>query len=241
MGKATTWSFTRFKEVSMGKTAIFVDGAFYRKRATYLWGKKTATKRAQELYAYCTEHMNREQAQQPGRTLYRIFYYDCPPLEKTVYHPLLRKNIAFGKSDTFTWSNDFYEEIKKLRKFALRLGCLSDERAGFALSNEKVKKLCAGTISISDLTEKDFSISFEQKGVDMRIGIDIASVAFRKQVDQIILISGDSDFVPAAKLARREGIDFILDPMWNPIKADLNEHIDGLQSVWSNTKKKKSK
>ncbi len=28
------------------------------------------------------------------------------------------------------------------------------------------------------------------------------------QIDQIILIAGDSDFVPAAKLARREGIDF---------------------------------
>ncbi len=55
-------------------------------------------------------------------------------------------------------------------------------------------------------------------------------MSLKKLVDQIILISGDSDFVPAAKLARREGIDFILDPMWNPIKPDLFEHIDGLVS-----------
>ena len=46
-----------------------------------------------------------------------------------------------------------------------------------------------------------------QKGVDMRIGLDIASMAFKRQVDQIVLIAGDSDFVPAAKLARREGIE----------------------------------
>ena len=46
------------------------------------------------------------------------------------------------------------------------------------------------------------------------------------------MIAGDSDFVPAAKLARREGIDFILDPMWNKIKDDLFEHIDGLKSQW---------
>lgn len=72
----------------------------------------------------------------------------------------------------------------------------------------------------------------QQKGVDMRIGIDISSLAFKKQVDQIILIAGDSDFVPAAKLARREGIDFILDPMWADIKEDLFEHIDGLRSQW---------
>ncbi len=45
-----------------------------------------------------------------------------------------------------------------------------------------------------------------------------------------ILISGDSDFVPAAKLARREGIDFILDPLGAHIKSDLFEHIDGLRT-----------
>ena len=73
----------------------------------------------------------------------------------------------------------------------------------------------------------------QQKGVDMRIGLDIASISFKKQVDQIILVSADSDFVPAAKLARREGIDFILDPMWANIRSDLHEHIDGLRSVFS--------
>lgn len=65
----------------------------------------------------------------------------------------------------------------------------------------------------------------------MRIGLDIASLTYKKQVDQIILVAGDSDFVPAAKLARREGVDFILDPMWASIRDDLHEHIDGLRSV----------
>ena len=54
-------------------------------------------------------------------------------------------------------------------------------------------------------------LDLKQKGVDMRIGLDIASLANKKLVDQIVLIAGDSDFVPAAKHARREGIDFILD------------------------------
>lgn len=43
------------------------------------------------------------------------------------------------------------------------------------------------------------------------------------------MISGDSDFVPAAKHARRSGIDFILDPMWAPITDSLSEHIDGVR------------
>ena len=47
----------------------------------------------------------------------------------------------------------------------------------------------------------------------MKLGTDIAYITLKKQVDQIILIAGDSDFVPSAKLTRREGVDFILEPM----------------------------
>ena len=73
-------------------------------------------------------------------------------------------------------------------------------------------------------------LGLRQKGVDMRIGLDIASITLKKQADTIILVSGDSDFVSAAKLARREGVEFILDPMRQRISDDLFEHIDGLFS-----------
>ncbi len=64
----------------------------------------------------------------------------------------------------------------------------------------------------------------------MRIAIDIASLTLKKQVSTIVLVAGDSDFVPAAKLARREGMEFILDPQWQQVNDDLSEHIDALQS-----------
>ncbi len=54
-------------------------------------------------------------------------------------------------------------------------------------------------------------------------------MAIKRLVNRIILFSGDSDFVPAAKLARNEGIDFILDPIWNPIDDNLFEYTDGLK------------
>ena len=123
------------------------------------------------------------------------------------------------------------EELKHRRKFALRLGHMS-EQMNYNLRPESTKALLAGKIKIEDLTERDFVFNAQQKGVDMKIGVDIASLAYKHQVDQIILIAGDSDFVPAAKLARREGIDFILDPMWADIRPDLFEHIDGLRSQW---------
>lgn len=219
----------------MTKTAILVDGAFYRKRALYLRGSKTPRERANELYAYCMDHIRdekRDLSHHEDRELYRIFYYDCPPLKKTVYHPALKRGVDFGRSDTYTWTNAFFDELKRKRKVALRLGTLSDANAHFAIHPSAMKDLCNGKLSVADLTEDDFSISFSQKGVDMRIGLDISSLAYKQQVNQIILIAGDSDFVPAAKLARREGIDFILDPMEATIRADLFEHIDGLKSCW---------
>jgi uncharacterized LabA/DUF88 family protein len=216
----------------MVKTAILVDGGFYRKRAMYLWGKVDSQKRANELVAYCRAHINDTFELKDERYLYRIFYYVCPPLKKKVYHPLLKTTVDFEKSETFAWTTEFFNALKEKRKVALRLGELSDERAGFDIKQDILRKLYAGTINMSDIAESDFSVNFSQKGVDMRIGLDIASLSFKKQVDQIILISGDSDFVPAAKLARREGIDFILDPMWSKVKASLLEHIDGLKSQW---------
>jgi uncharacterized LabA/DUF88 family protein len=74
------------------------------------------------------------------------------------------------------------------------------------------------------------ALELRQKGVDMRIGLDISTLTLKKQVDTIVLVAGDSDFVPAAKLARREGLHIILDPLWQSINDDLFEHIDGLQS-----------
>lgn len=212
----------------MIRVAVLVDGGFYRKRATILWGKKTAEAREKELYAYCMAHCGENY-------LYRVFYYDCPPIgRRSVYHPLTKKNIDLDKSDTFIWAQEFIEQLKKARKVALRLGRIAETSVNYSLTPDATKRLCNKSITVDDLTERDFKFNISQKGVDMKIGVDISSLAYKKQVDQIVLIAGDSDFVPAAKLARREGIDFILDPMWQDISDDLFEHIDGLNSQWKN-------
>lgn len=208
------------------RTAILIDGGFYRKRAYALAGDLPPKERADELEKYCYNHVR-------DNYLYRIFYYDCPPLEKQVFHPLTRKQIDYKSTLLYKWTNDFFDQLKRRRKFALRMGKLEQRKAAiFRIKESSMKRLLAGTLDLSNLQENDFELDYAQKGVDMRIGIDIASLSHKKQVDQIILISGDSDFVPAAKHARREGIDFILDPMGQKVTADLFEHIDGLQSYW---------
>ena len=111
------------------------------------------------------------------------------------------------------------------------------------LGKSKTKKTYHDILSkkkdFNSLTDDDLVYKAKQKGVDMRIGLDIATLSYKKLVDKIVLISGDSDFVPAAKLARREELFFILDPMGNDIKEDLQEHIDWLTTTLPNFKKKK--
>ena len=209
------------------KTAILVDGGFYRRRAQSVFGDKTAEERAVELTNYCKRHLN---THGEDNDLYRIFYYDCAPSKKRIYHPFLKQQVDLGKTDLFEWTTTFLNELKKKRKFAIRLGKLAEEQAHYTIRPEVVKKICNGKLNFTDLKEKDFCLEIDQKGVDMKIGLDIASMAYKQQVDQIVLISGDSDFVSAAKLARREGIDFILDPLGAAIKPDLFEHIDGLRT-----------
>ena len=217
-------------------TAILVDGGFYRKQAKKLFGEKTPKDRAKELTKYCHRHLQGDFEGETKR-LYRIFYYDCPPSDKTIYNPLTQKSINLGLSDQYKWTKDFFNELSHQRKLALRMGELLESKAGYALNYEALKKLLRKEITVDDITEKDLTLDIQQKGVDMRIGLDIASLAQKRLVNQIILIAGDSDFVPAAKLARREGIDFILDPMGNTINPNLFEHIDGLRSNYKRQKK----
>lgn len=213
------------------KTAILIDGAFYLHRVRHIFGKQTPEKAAKTLFAYCKAHISRESEDLGSNCeLYRIFYYDCPPAPLQSTNPISNKHIIYDKTPSAQWRLAFLDELRKQRKTALRLGRMDYKNPSWSLRGSKLRDLLVGKISVTDLKSSDIQLETTQKGVDMRIGIDISSLAYKKQVEQIVLISGDSDFVPAAKLARREGIDFILDPLYSPIKEDLNEHIDGIRT-----------
>lgn len=220
----------------MGKMAILVDGGFYLKRANSLRGEKTPAARVDELSGYCKSHYKHEDAE-----LYRIFYYDCDPVGKKAFHPLLGRTIDLSKTDDYRWKMAFFDELSRKRKVAIRKGQPLEGSCEYVMKPSVSNGIAMGKTDPSSLTEEDFYLHLEQKGVDVRIGLDVALIAHEGYADQIVLITGDSDFVPVAKYARRHGIDFIIDPMWHNFKPELGVHVDGMYTPWKNPRKPKPK
>ncbi len=85
---------------------------------------------------------------------------------------------------------------------AVRLGEVrKDPSRSWLLRGGPQKELLKGRITVDDLADDNFKPALRQKGVDMRVGLDIASITLKRQANVIVLVSGDADFVPAAKLA----------------------------------------
>ena len=212
--------------------AVLVDGGFFLKRYFKLFPKAEHDPEtvAKNIWDTAVKHVDKD-------SLYRIFYYDCTPINKKVHLPISKTAFDFGKSEQSKFRLALFEALKKKRKVAIRSGVLK-ESGNWLLTPTSTKKLLRGELKWDDLGDSDFTYELRQKGIDMKIGVDIATLTLKKLVDKVILIAGDADFVPASKLARREGIDIVLDPLWNPINPELFEHIDGLRSVWKKPVKK---
>ena len=213
------------------KAAVLVDGSFFIRRYRSIdpdWRERTPSEFAEAIYGRALSDLGHANKKRENcRELYRIFFYDCPPLEKRLRNPISGRGFDFGKTADAKFRAQLLEELKRFRKVAIRLGRISATKK-WLIKARSTEELFKGQKQFEELTENDVYYEVRQKGVDMKIGLDIASLSYKKNVDQIILIAGDSDFVPASKLARREGIDFVLDPMENNVNPDLHEHIDGM-------------
>ena len=163
--------------------------------------------------------------------LCRAFYYDARSYDRKAHTAVAKHPIDYARSPQATFWDSLFDALRRRPNLAVRLGEV--RRPGhrsWILKEEPQQRLLSGDLAADDLSDDDFEAALRQKGVDMRIGLDIASITLKRQAGIIVLAAGDSDFVPAAKLARREGIQFILDPLWQQVPRDLFEYIDGLRS-----------
>ena len=204
-----------------------IDGWFMRKR---IYNTKAFYYNGYNIRKYCCNHLRSDE------TIYRIFYYDTEPLDKKGHNLISKKAIDFKTTTVAQEQIKLLNSIRETPNFALRLGKTVWKNNTWILKSEKLKELLEGKINIKDLTENDVTPLIQQKAVDMKIGLDIASIATKKLADKLIIITGDADIVPALKLARQEGMQVGLDPLRSPVRLELREHVDYIRSNIKNVK-----
>jgi len=218
------------------RAAFLIDGGYFLKRLPSVRKDldphdPDAVARAigQLVHSHLVQ-LNRTACQSnPYALLYRCFFYDAKPYMSRGHRPISGRSVDYGKSPEAQFRLKLFDLLRRRPSFAVRLGEVRRDRA-WVLKEDAQKALLDRRRTVDDLSDADFAPGLRQKAVDMRIGVDIASISLKRQADTIILVAGDSDFVPAAKLARREGIRIILDPLWLSVDEALFEHIDALRS-----------
>lgn len=91
------------------------------------------------------------------------------------------------ESERFAKKESFFSHLRRLPRFSLRLGKLA-----FRGIDNNGNRL------------------FEQKGIDTLLSIDMVNLAATKQVSDIILLAGDSDYIPAIDVTKIHGVGVIL-------------------------------
>ena len=192
---------------NMKKIVLMIDGGFLRVAARNA-GKHYDPAFIESFSKICPSE---------DEELFRVLYYDCAP-----YQGQQRLPVS-GLTQTFAGSDQWLLDLAKKDLIAVRRGVLKFR--GYKLKRTPVT-------GFSALTDADFRPDFEQKGVDMRIGLDIASYSALKCIDRIGLVTADTDCVPAMKLARKSGVQVVLIALpGGTTPSELAQHADFLRAV----------
>lgn len=199
------------------KTVVLLDGGFVKKK---LQERNKSFPTTAEILALCQEIMAKDRLKDTA--LFRIYYYDAPPLSGQSTNPVDGSRVDFSGTWQANQNRKLIDSLELEPDFAVRRGHLI--QSGWKLGRialAKIRKAATKTLEARDLVP-----DISQKGVDIRIGLDIASLALKRVADNLVLVTGDSDFVPAMKLARKEGMKVYLEVMGHGVRRELKAHVD---------------
>lgn len=157
----------------MDRIAIFIDGAYLEKvlKEEFNEPKIDFEKLVREI--------------QGNKDLLRTYYYHCLPY--------LSKQPTPEEQTRYNKRNRFYEALRYLPRFEVRLGKLAFR--GIDQSGHPI---------------------FEQKRVDVLFARDVVLLAAKQQISTAFIITGDSDLIPALQTAKDEGVKIHLYHGSNP-------------------------
>jgi uncharacterized LabA/DUF88 family protein len=198
--------------------AILLDGGFLTKK---IQQKLNRNATADDVVAECERLKTLPQV--ADYELLRIYYYDAIPASETIQYPVTRQNYNLASTDRYRSSQSLFDQLVLKENFALRMGQVNLSPDKWRIKPRVSRELAA---SQRVLVDADFELDLKQAGVDMRIGMDMARLALKEMVRVIVVVTGDSDFVPAFKFVRREGVKVVLDTMGHNVRVELRQQAD---------------
>lgn len=188
-------------EARVKKVAVMIDGGHLRVLA-----RRDGHEYNPDFIEKFAHHCVAEDEQ-----LLRVLYYDCAPYSGEAKLPVS------GGIQKFAGNDGWLKDLASRDMIAVRRGVLK-------FRGYKPRRI---PLTEDKLSDDDFKPDFEQKGVDMRIGLDMATLSAGRIVDRIVLVSGDTDCIPAMKHARIAGLQIVLIELPNHRSApELTWHSD---------------
>jgi uncharacterized LabA/DUF88 family protein len=209
----------RFFDMLKARYAILLDGGFVTRK---LQERLQQPAKADDVVALCDEI--RASPHLADYELMRIYYYDAPPSIETVKLPVSGTEHALATTERARHAQSLYDQLELREGLALRMGETRLSPFRWKLKPSKVGQLIRQP---RELRDEDFILDIGQKGVDIRIGLDMAHLALRDMVRAVAVVTGDSDFVPAFKFVRREGVKVMLCTLGHKgARRELKAHSD---------------
>lgn len=201
------------------QVAVLVDAGYLLYKLYPCVGRKHPT--AEEIIEFTDQCLRHGEEK-----LFRIYFYDCPPLERKKINPIDRKTTDFSASSLCRNRKSLHDSLALKNHVAFRAGILQFN--GWHIKDEILKEIAA---SGRKLEPSDARPMITQKRVDIKIGLDVAWLASKRIVDKLVLVTGDTDFIPAMKFARREGVQVIVATPDKSISPDILQHADEFRQI----------
>ncbi len=177
-----------FGGIKMERAAVFIDGGYWQKILKNRFGSPKI-----DLVAFSDALCGSQER-------LRTYFYDCLPFQGD--------SPSDEEKELYRRKQSYLHALGLLPRFEVRHGRLARRNINF----KEVERPNGSTffLACSDADPaydpKNIVVKFEQKGIDTLVGIDVTGLSVRRSIATVILVAGDSDFIPSMRVAKDEGM-----------------------------------
>ncbi|GMV52778.1 MAG: NYN domain-containing protein [Chlorobi bacterium] len=194
------------------RLACLFDGEHFRRQIMLTSDRDVTPEDVESATAAIMDDVFTLHSRQVTVAHFRTYWYDGEPLSKVVSY-----------DDGTTWDPDSDPETIQRRSFLKSVRSLDHTvtRLGKVKASSSRKK----SGQSEDGSRKP---RMRQKQVDMLLGLDLVSLAIKRMVTAVAVVTGDEDFEEPIRMAMAEGVFVYLVPFSSVFAESLADNVDAV-------------